>query len=191
MPCSSCCPRSSGSAPAVPATTSARARASCSRRSERIRRTRREPSTACVRSEPSLAAMLESMLGATFAPTLISAGEKINVIPARAEFAVDCRLPPGLGVDVAERRARELLGDTDGLELAVTEAVVGNGSRDRHAADGRDPRMGRRGRPRRHGRADRDARVHRLAAGGAPRSRTASPTGSSPSATSPGTRRGR
>ena len=79
-------------------------------------------------SEPSLAAMLESMLGATFAPTLISAGEKINVIPARAEFAVDCRLPPGLGADVAERRAREVLGDVDGLELEVSEAVVGNGS---------------------------------------------------------------
>jgi acetylornithine deacetylase/succinyl-diaminopimelate desuccinylase-like protein len=77
---------------------------------------------------PQLAAALESMLGATFAPTLISAGEKINVIPARAEFAVDCRLPPGLDADVAERRARELLGDADGLELRFTEAVVGNGS---------------------------------------------------------------
>jgi acetylornithine deacetylase/succinyl-diaminopimelate desuccinylase-like protein len=78
--------------------------------------------------EPRLAAMLEPMLGATFAPTLISAGEKINVIPARAEFAVDCRLPPGLGLDVAERRARDVLGDVNGLELDFTESVVGNGS---------------------------------------------------------------
>jgi acetylornithine deacetylase/succinyl-diaminopimelate desuccinylase-like protein len=78
--------------------------------------------------EPRLAAMLEPMLGATFAPTLISAGEKINVIPARAEFAVDCRLPPGLGSDVAERRAHEVMGDLDGLEVELTEAVVGNGS---------------------------------------------------------------
>jgi len=79
--------------------------------------------------EPRLAAMAEPMLGATFSPTLISAGEKINVIPARAEFAVDCRLPPGLGNDVAERRARELLdGTADELELAFTEAVPGNGS---------------------------------------------------------------
>jgi acetylornithine deacetylase/succinyl-diaminopimelate desuccinylase-like protein len=67
-------------------------------------------------------------LDATFAPTLISAGEKINVIPAHAQFTVDCRLPPGLDGDVAERRARELLGDTDGLEVEFTEAVVGNGS---------------------------------------------------------------
>src|SRR5919106_1283250 len=68
-------------------------------------------------TEPPLPALLEPTLGATFAPTLISAGEKINVIPARAEFTVDCRLPPGLDRDVADRRARELIGATDGLEL--------------------------------------------------------------------------
>ena len=78
--------------------------------------------------EPRLAAMLAAMLGVTFAPTRISASEKINVIPGHAEFAVDCRLPPGLGADVAERRLRELLGDSDGLELEITEEVVGNGS---------------------------------------------------------------
>jgi acetylornithine deacetylase/succinyl-diaminopimelate desuccinylase-like protein len=78
--------------------------------------------------EPRLAALLEPTLGATFAPTLISAGEKINVIPARAEFVVDCRLPPGLDGTVAERRARELLGPAEGLELEFTEAVVGNRS---------------------------------------------------------------
>src|SRR5215213_1526070 len=79
-------------------------------------------------AEPALAALLEPTLGVTFAPTLISAGEKINVIPARAEFAVDCRLPPGLGADVAERRALEVLGGVDGLEVDFTEAVIGNGS---------------------------------------------------------------
>jgi len=79
-------------------------------------------------TEPRLAAMLEPTLGATFAPTLISAGEKINVIPARAEFTVDCRLPPGLDRDVAERRARELIGEADGLELEFIERVVGNRS---------------------------------------------------------------
>ena len=79
-------------------------------------------------TEPRLAAMLEPTLGATFAPTLISAGEKINVIHARAEFTVDCRLPPGLDRDVAERRARELIGEADGLELEFIERVVGNRS---------------------------------------------------------------
>src|SRR5215211_954494 len=79
-------------------------------------------------AEPRLAGLLEPTLGATFAPTLISAGEKINVIPARAEFTVDCRLPPGLERPVAERRALELLGDVDGLELEFSEEVVGNRS---------------------------------------------------------------
>jgi acetylornithine deacetylase/succinyl-diaminopimelate desuccinylase-like protein len=79
-------------------------------------------------TEPRLAALLEPTLGATFAPTLISAGEKINVIPARAEFAVDCRLPPGLDGDVAVRRVHEVLGDIDGLEIDFTESVVGNRS---------------------------------------------------------------
>ncbi|HKH17077.1 MAG TPA: M20/M25/M40 family metallo-hydrolase [Solirubrobacteraceae bacterium] len=79
-------------------------------------------------TEPRLAALLEPALGATFAPTLISAGETINVIPAHAEFAVDCRLPPGLERHVAERRAHELIGDTDGLEIEFTDEVVGNRS---------------------------------------------------------------
>jgi acetylornithine deacetylase/succinyl-diaminopimelate desuccinylase-like protein len=79
--------------------------------------------------EPALAMLLEPTLGATFAPTIIGAGSKINVIPARAEFAVDCRLPPGLGDEVAIARATELLGDAkDGLELDWTEAIVGNRS---------------------------------------------------------------
>ena len=79
--------------------------------------------------EPRLAALVEPTLGATFAPTMISAGEKLNVIPARAEFAVDCRLPPGLELEVAERRARELMGGAgDGLELDFFEGIVGNRS---------------------------------------------------------------
>jgi acetylornithine deacetylase/succinyl-diaminopimelate desuccinylase-like protein len=78
--------------------------------------------------EPRLAALLEPTLGATFAPTLIRAGEAINVIPARAEFTVDCRLPPGLGREVAERRAQELIGEADGVELEFGEATIGNRS---------------------------------------------------------------
>ncbi|MDA0185126.1 M20/M25/M40 family metallo-hydrolase [Solirubrobacter phytolaccae] len=76
---------------------------------------------------PQLAPLLEAMLSVTFAPTIVSAGEKINVIPARAQVRVDCRVPPGLGEDVALRRIRDLLGD-DGYELEFTEAIVGNHS---------------------------------------------------------------
>src|SRR3712207_3878202 len=41
--------------------------------------------------DPRLAVLIEPMLGVTLSPTRISASEKVNVIPARAELQVDCR----------------------------------------------------------------------------------------------------
>jgi acetylornithine deacetylase/succinyl-diaminopimelate desuccinylase-like protein len=79
-------------------------------------------------TEPRLAALVEAACRVTFAPTIVSAGEKINVIPARAEVRVDGRVPPGLGEDVALGRLREVLDGTDGVEVELTEAIVGNGS---------------------------------------------------------------
>jgi acetylornithine deacetylase/succinyl-diaminopimelate desuccinylase-like protein len=77
--------------------------------------------------EPRLAALVEPTLGITMAPTRIAASEKINVIPARAELKVDCRVPPGMAGEAAMRRIREVVGD-DGFEVAFTEEVVGNAS---------------------------------------------------------------
>jgi len=77
--------------------------------------------------EPRLAALLEPTLRVTAVPTRVFASEKINVIPARAELQVDCRVPPGLGGEHTMRRVRELLRP-DGLELAFMEEVVGTGS---------------------------------------------------------------
>jgi acetylornithine deacetylase/succinyl-diaminopimelate desuccinylase-like protein len=91
-------------------------------------------------ADPRLAIMFEPMLGVTFTPTRISASEKINVIPSRAELKVDCRVPPGLG----EREVREGLAEVleaDGSadidphagperpwRIEFTEQVVGNRS---------------------------------------------------------------
>jgi acetylornithine deacetylase/succinyl-diaminopimelate desuccinylase-like protein len=77
---------------------------------------------------PKLAPLVDAAMRVTFAPTIVSAGEKINVIPARAMVRVDCRVPPELGEDVALRRAREVIGDDDSLKIDFTEAVVGNRS---------------------------------------------------------------
>jgi acetylornithine deacetylase/succinyl-diaminopimelate desuccinylase-like protein len=77
--------------------------------------------------DPQLALLVEPMLGVTLTPTRISASEKINVIPSRAELQVDCRVPPGLGEDVARRRIEEVLG-RDGYRLEFSEQVVGNAS---------------------------------------------------------------
>jgi acetylornithine deacetylase/succinyl-diaminopimelate desuccinylase-like protein len=75
---------------------------------------------------PRLADLVASTLGLTFSPTVISASEKINVIPARAEVHVDCRMPPGMESDRALEQIREIAGD--GVRVEPMEETVGNGS---------------------------------------------------------------
>jgi acetylornithine deacetylase/succinyl-diaminopimelate desuccinylase-like protein len=77
--------------------------------------------------EPNLAAMVEPSLRVTAVPTRIFASDKINVIPARAELQVDCRVPPGMEGEATMERIRELLPE-DGLEIEFMEQVVGNAS---------------------------------------------------------------
>jgi acetylornithine deacetylase/succinyl-diaminopimelate desuccinylase-like protein len=78
--------------------------------------------------EPRLALMVEPTLRVTAVPTRIFASEKINVIPARAELLVDCRVPPGMDGEATMRRVHELVGDGDGLEVDFLEQVIGNRS---------------------------------------------------------------
>lgn len=82
---------------------------------------------------PELAAFVEPMLSVTFAPTMIGAGAKINVVPSQAWLKVDCRVPPGLGEQDARRRIAEALDGHDGYELSFDEEVVGNASEPRGA----------------------------------------------------------
>ncbi|HEX8207324.1 MAG TPA: M20/M25/M40 family metallo-hydrolase [Solirubrobacteraceae bacterium] len=74
-----------------------------------------------------LGVVVEPMLGVTLAPTKVRASDKINVIPSRAEISVDCRVPPGHGLETAKRRIEEVLG-TDGYRIEFAEQVVGNAS---------------------------------------------------------------
>jgi acetylornithine deacetylase/succinyl-diaminopimelate desuccinylase-like protein len=62
---------------------------------------------------PVLAEMIEPMLGATIAPTGMSASSKINVIPGRAQLRCDCRILPGMTQADMESAVREALA---GLE---------------------------------------------------------------------------
>ncbi|HWD63977.1 MAG TPA: M20/M25/M40 family metallo-hydrolase [Solirubrobacteraceae bacterium] len=76
---------------------------------------------------PALTVMLEPMLGVTLTPTMAHASDKINVIPARAELQLDCRVPPGLGEDLALARLEEVLGETaEGVDIKFTDKTVGN-----------------------------------------------------------------
>jgi acetylornithine deacetylase/succinyl-diaminopimelate desuccinylase-like protein len=81
-------------------------------------------------ADPRLAIMFEPMLGVTFTPTRISASEKINVIPSRAELKVDCRVPPGLGEEEVREGLAEVLGEQGNgrWHIEFTERVVGNRS---------------------------------------------------------------
>jgi acetylornithine deacetylase/succinyl-diaminopimelate desuccinylase-like protein len=64
-------------------------------------------------ANPLLAEMIEPMLGATVAPTGMSASAKINVIPGRAQLRCDCRILPGMTQADVEGAVREALA---GLE---------------------------------------------------------------------------
>ncbi len=76
--------------------------------------------------EPLLPVIAEPMLCVTLTPTMVTASEKINVIPAQASVKVDCRVPPGLGEDLALKRLRELLGETAAtVDIEFTETVYG------------------------------------------------------------------
>jgi acetylornithine deacetylase/succinyl-diaminopimelate desuccinylase-like protein len=74
--------------------------------------------------------MFEPMLGVTFTPTRISASEKINVIPSRAELKVDCRVPPGMGEEEVRAGIAEVLGEEADASWRIefSERVVGNRS---------------------------------------------------------------
>jgi acetylornithine deacetylase/succinyl-diaminopimelate desuccinylase-like protein len=77
--------------------------------------------------DPRLAVLIEPMLAISMSPTIARAGEKINVIPSRAELDVDCRVPPELGAERVRAALVELIGP-DGYELEFIESVTGNRS---------------------------------------------------------------
>lgn len=89
-----------------------------------------EQAVAALREEaPELAPLIEPMLRVTAVPTMAEASSKINVIPARSEIRVDCRIPPGMDEQTARGRVRELLAPLgDAVELEFTETIIGNGS---------------------------------------------------------------
>jgi acetylornithine deacetylase/succinyl-diaminopimelate desuccinylase-like protein len=86
-----------------------------------------DPAAAIAGMDPRLAAMVEAIMQVTFAPTIVSASQKINVIPARAELRIDCRAPAGMETAAVLARVHEMIGG-DGVEVAFLEEVTGNRS---------------------------------------------------------------
>jgi acetylornithine deacetylase/succinyl-diaminopimelate desuccinylase-like protein len=56
--------------------------------------TARAAATELRRRDPEVATLIEPLLGATFTPTMLSAGKALNVIPTHAEAYIDCRILP-------------------------------------------------------------------------------------------------
>jgi acetylornithine deacetylase/succinyl-diaminopimelate desuccinylase-like protein len=72
--------------------------------------------------------MVEPLLAPTFSPTMITASQKRNIIPAVCEITVDCRLPPGTAPADVEPDIRRVLGDDVEYEIEFTEAHGGTRS---------------------------------------------------------------
>lgn len=75
---------------------------------------------------PAIAALAEAACRVTVSPTMISASEKINVIPGVAELRVDGRAPAGMGLDEVKARVAPALDDD--VEVEWVDQVVGNRS---------------------------------------------------------------
>jgi acetylornithine deacetylase/succinyl-diaminopimelate desuccinylase-like protein len=71
--------------------------------------------------------LVEPLLSMTFSPTMISASQKRNVIPARCDVTVDCRLQPGQTPAEAEAVVRAVAGET-AYEFELIEAQGGTRS---------------------------------------------------------------
>jgi acetylornithine deacetylase/succinyl-diaminopimelate desuccinylase-like protein len=76
---------------------------------------------------PELGAYLEALFAPTFAPTIVEASQKRNVIPSVCEVTVDSRLLPGQTPADSEAIVRSVLGAGD-YELEWIEACGGTRS---------------------------------------------------------------
>jgi acetylornithine deacetylase/succinyl-diaminopimelate desuccinylase-like protein len=77
---------------------------------------------------PVAAALVEPLLAPTFAPTMISASQKRNVIPALCEVVVDCRLLPGQSPEAVDAVVRGVLGSDIAYDVDWLEAQGGTRS---------------------------------------------------------------
>jgi acetylornithine deacetylase/succinyl-diaminopimelate desuccinylase-like protein len=76
---------------------------------------------------PLLAEMVEPLLSMTLSPTMASASQKRNVVPAVCDIVVDSRLMPGMTPDEQQAIVRGVLGEGD-YELQVLESHGGTRS---------------------------------------------------------------
>ena len=87
-----------------------------------------EDAVAAARAAHPLAGdLVEPLLGTTLAPTMIEASKKRNVIPARCDVTVDCRILPERTTESVEAQVREFLAGA-AFDLEWIEAQGGTRS---------------------------------------------------------------
>ncbi|MFN8126566.1 MAG: M20/M25/M40 family metallo-hydrolase [Candidatus Nanopelagicales bacterium] len=74
--------------------------------------------------DPSLAAVAPALSGTTMAPTMLSAGLRLNVLPSRASVDLDCRVLPGVTAAEVESDLRARLGDGHPYDLEWLDRLV-------------------------------------------------------------------
>ena len=97
------------------------------------------PETAVARArerDRTVAEQIEPLLAPTFAPTMISASRKRNVIPALCEIVVDCRLLPGQTPEEIEPIVRERARQRHRVRPRVPQGGGRHALGARHAALG-------------------------------------------------------
>ena len=72
--------------------------------------------------------LVEPLLAPTFSPTMASASQKRNVIPALCEVVVDCRVLPGEDLDALDRLVLDVLGRPGDYDHEVVEGQGGTRS---------------------------------------------------------------
>jgi acetylornithine deacetylase/succinyl-diaminopimelate desuccinylase-like protein len=65
-----------------------------------------------------------ALVGTTAAPTALSAGVRLNVLPSRASMDLDCRVLPGVTAAEVEADLRARLGDGHPYELEWLDRYV-------------------------------------------------------------------
>lgn len=84
----------------------------------------RADATLAAMADQSLAAVLSASLRNTAVPTILRAGQKINVIPSEAEAQIDCRIAPGVTREQAVSEIRQVAGDAVELDVMEFSAAV-------------------------------------------------------------------
>jgi len=78
---------------------------------------------------PSLLHVAPALAGTTMAPTMLAAGLRMNILPARASVDLDCRVAPGVTSDDVIAEVRRRLGDDIAYDLEPLDAFIpGNSS---------------------------------------------------------------